>query len=510
MNKKITQIHFRLKTISVLNLMFLFTILFLLNSCGTEPKDELTKKIKNALRNDNTIDEKEWTEFIEYSIENKQDFTDLIDADNKINNQKLTELITSIANKRRDKQEPKIFNPKKEEEEENDDKKAIINVFIENSGSMDGYVRGTTEFEAALSDLLVQIQYKYDTENLNINFINTKIYPSKVDEVNNFVETLEPSKKPYKVGNRSVSKLNEILEIILDSTNQNNISILISDCIYSLDKGKDTEGALEFQKSLTKGAFLEKSKEFNFSTIVLKMNSKFDGTYYDKNNAKTKLSRKERPYYFWIIGQDKLIEIFQEKINLKNLKGFENSYYLSNSQENKQPFYTILRSTNKIGKFRPIDKKTKILKSINDIEYENGTFQFAIAIDLENIPVDETYLFDTKNYVVPDGFSVVSIEKIERNNLNKNDFTRISKTTATHFITVKINRDVEIQDLKLELSNKIPSWVKESNSIDDRDVKKQLDKTFGLLYLIQGVSEAYTTQNPNNKSYFNINITIKK
>ena len=93
---------------------------------------------------------------------------------------------------------------------------------------MDGYVRGTTEFEAALSDLLVQIQYKYDTENLNINFINTKIYPSKVDEVNNFVETLEPSKKPYKVGNRSVSKLNEILEIILDSTNQSNISILIS------------------------------------------------------------------------------------------------------------------------------------------------------------------------------------------------------------------------------------------------------------------------------------------
>ena len=67
-----------------------------------------------------------------------------------------------------------------------------------------------------------------------------------------------------------------------------------------------------------------------------------------------------------------------------------------------------------------------------------------------------------------------------------------------------------LQDLNLELSNKIPSWVEESNSIDDRDVENQLDKTFGLLYLVQGVSEAYTTQNPNNKSYFNINITIKK
>ena len=507
MNKKITQTHFKLKTISVLNLLFLFTIFFLFNSCGMEPKEELNKKIKTALRNDNAIDEKEWGEISEYTLKNKQNLSDFVN-DDKVNTEKLTELITSIANKRRHKKEPEIFNPKREEE--NGNEKAIVNVFIENSGSMDGYVRGTTEFEAALSDLLVQIQYKYNKENLNINFINTKIYPSKVDEVNSFVETLEPSKKPYRVGNRSVSKLNEILEIILDSTKQNNISILTSDCIYSLDKGKDTEGALEFQKSLTKGAFLEKSKEFNFSTIVLKMNSKFDGTYYDKNNVKTKLSRKRRPYYFWIIGKDKLIKTFQEKINLKNLKGFENSYYLSNSQFNKQPFYTILRNTNKIGRFRPIDKKAKTIKGINNIDYENNIFQFAIAVDLENVPTDEAYLLDTINYTVSDGFEVVSVEKIERNKLNKNDFTRISKTKATHFITVKINRDVEIQDLNLELSNKIPSWVEESNSIDDRDVKNQLDKTFGLLYLVQGVSEAYTTQNPNNKSYFNINITIKK
>ena len=77
-----------------------------------------------------------------------------------------------------------------------------------------------------------------------------------MDEVHNFVEALEPEKAPYKVGDRRMSKLNEILKMILDSTNQSNISILVSDCIYSLDKKNDTEGALEFEKSLTKGAFL--------------------------------------------------------------------------------------------------------------------------------------------------------------------------------------------------------------------------------------------------------------
>lgn len=511
MKKNITQPKH--KRLSIFSVLFLFGSLMFLNSCANEPIDELNKKINIALRSGNEITESERNEFIEYVKENSLDLPQIIGSNNQINQKELTNLILSVANKRRNSTEPKIFIPNNNSE--NKDENTIVNVFIENSGSMDGYVKGTTEFEAALSDLLVQLQYKYnkekkDNQNLNINFINTKIYPSKVDEVNNFVETLEPSKAPYKVGNRTVSKLNEILEIILDSTKQNEISILTSDCIYSLDKGKDTEGALEFQKSLTKGAFLEKSKEFDFSTIVLKMNSKFDGYYYDKENNKTRLSKKERPYYFWIIGKHNLIKTFQEEINIKQLKGFENSYYLSNSQENHRPFFTVLKETNKIGDFKPTDRKAKDLKSINEIEYENGNFQFSIAIDLENIPVDKSYLMNAENYTVPEGYSINSIEKVDRNKIEKRDFLTVEKTTATHIITVATSNKFTLQNLKLELSNKIPSWVEKSNSIDDRDVEDELDKTFGLLYLVQGVSEAYTTQNPNNKSYFNINIEIKK
>ena len=493
--------------LSIFSLLFLFGSLVLLSSCASEPIDELNKKINIALRSGNEITESERNEFIDYVKENIE-LPQIIDSNNKINQKELTNLILAIANKRRNSPEPKIFSPNEDSENENQD--AIIDVFIENSMSMDGYVKGSMEFEAALSDLLVQMQYKYNKENINVNFINTKVYPSKVVEVKTFVETLDPSKKPYNEGKRTVSKLNEILETILDSTSKSDVSILISDCIYSLGKGKDTEGALEFEKSLTKGAFLEKSKEFDFSTIVLKMNSKFDGVYYDLNDSKTKLSKANRPYYFWIIGNNQLIKSFQKNIDLKNLKGFEKSYYLSNNQESNQPYFTVLKETNKIGDFKPTDRKAKDLKSINEIEYDNGNLQFSIAIDLENIPVDKSYLMNIENYVVPDGYSINSIEKVDRNKIERRDFLTVEKTTATHIITVSTSNKFTLQDLNLELSNKIPSWVEESNSIDDRDVENQLDKTFGLLYLVQGVSEAYTTQNPNNKSYFNINITIKK
>ena len=469
-------------------IMFLVIILFSLKSCGGSAIDELNRMIKIALRDDNTIDETEWNEFIEYEIDSE----------------KLTSLISSIAKKRRGKEEPKIFSPVIEKEAVT----AKIKVFIENSGSMDGYVNGITEFEAALSNLLVDLQYKYSKENLDINFINTKIYPSQVEELKEFAGTLEPSKKPYKVGNRSSSKLNEILEMILDSTDQNSISILTSDCIYSLEKGKDTEGALEFEKSLTKGAFLQKSREFNFSTIVLKMNSKFDGTYYDKNNKKTQLSNIERPYYFWIIGQDEILEKFQKNINMKELKGFKNSYFLSNSQENKQPYFTLLTKTNNKGTFKKTDKSSKVIRSINSIKYNiDGVFQFAIAIDLSHVPVDKSYLINPKNYSA-DGFIVESIKTVDISAISDKDFHTIENTTATHIITISTSKDITSRDLNLELSNKIPFWVEDSHSNDDSDIKNQLNKTFGLLYLVIGVSEAYKRIDADNESYININVKI--
>ncbi len=169
-----------------------------------------------------------------------------------------------------------------------------------------------------------------------------------------------------------------------------------------------------------------------------------------------------------------------------------------------------MKETNKVGSFKQTDRGEKDVKSINDIEYDGGTFQFSIAVDLGNIPVDSSYLITAKNYVVPDGFTVKSVERIDRNKLSQRDFVTVEKTTATHFITVSTTSKFTIQDLKLELSNKIPAWVEQSNSTNDNDVKNQLDQTFGLAYLVQGVSEAYATQNPEQTSYFKITVTIKK
>jgi hypothetical protein len=51
----------------------------------------------------------------------------------------------------------------------------------------------------------------------------------------------------------------------------------------------------------------------------------------------------------------------------------------------------------------------------------------------------------------------------------------------------------------------IQRWVEESNDNTGEDVKNNMDKTTGILYLIKGVSEAYK----NHTTFGNIEFNLK-
>lgn len=56
-----------------------------------------------------------------------------------------------------------------------------INVYLENSGSMDGYVKGNTGFEQSIYAFLTEIQISNLVETLNLNYVNSKIIPLEYD-----------------------------------------------------------------------------------------------------------------------------------------------------------------------------------------------------------------------------------------------------------------------------------------------------------------------------------------
>jgi hypothetical protein len=397
-----------------------------------------------------------------------------------------------------------------------------INVYIENSGSMDGYVNGNTEFKGAIRDLLVMMKFHYDESKIKIFYINSEIHDALIGiDLVNFAQTINV--KSYKTGNTRSTNLNHVFKLILDKTDDKTVSILFSDCIYSIS-GSETVNWLSNAKSLTKDAFLSKSKQsgIDMMTAIVKMKSKFNGTYYNKDyrgpvdagKHSKRLNGEQRPYYICMIGNKDILTDFNSKIELKTgkIEGFDNKYILS-AGDSQSIYYSVLQSTFNEGRFRLLRKRgERAIHGIESVELPRGVSQltFAIAIDFSSIYVEDDYILNPSNYdVLTDNFTVKEIFHVDKNQISANDWNRIADAKPTHIILLKA-KSKSVSDVSFVLKKQMPEWIEQSSTSDDTDIHQCLDKTFGFKYMIEGIAEAYQAIYPNDNNYFKCIIEIKK
>ena len=412
--------------------------------------------------------------------------------------------------------------------------KPVINVYIENSGSMDGYLKGNTEFKAAIGNLLAKLPYYYDEKDISLRFINSKIdsiSTTKAD-LSSFVKEIDMYWAEGLKIRSSTTNLNNIFKDILSQTDSKTISILFSDCIYSISKG-GVEELLNYEKSLTMNRFLMKSKQekVDLATIILKMKSKFDGKYfpYTGDNDWFKINM-ERPYYICVIGNQDILNDFNQKIDMKVEKiGYDNRYVLS-SEDPKGIYYSVLQSTYNKGRFKPLRKESgkDYIHGIENVKLARSgeNLTFAIAVDFSSLQVENDYICNLANYTVTtDNFEVAGVSPIILKEIMTNDLKTIESGKPTHVIVLKAKTKA-ISDVSFALKKQIPQWVYDSDTYDDTHPEKGddekenkktwntepanlKDKTFGLRYWVEGISEAYETIYPDNKNYFECSITIK-
>lgn len=442
-----------------------------------------------------------------------------------------------------------------------DPSKTKVNVYIENSGSMDGFVNGITEFKDVLGNLLVDLKYYYDEENIQIFFIrNEKVQPSTnqvpkkpyqkslineeqlvVRKAFDFEESVTDFAKAIDLSWHRANKdargkslrgnntnLNNIFKTILDSTTSNTISILISDCIYSIGDGS-TVNLLNNEKNTTKDAFLTKFKKDNshhFSTMVIKMLSQFDGKYFPKTGDSDAYTyRGELPYYICVVSSQANMDQFNQNIILKDkTSGFENKYLISNEKVNSL-YYSILLKTHNEGRFNKQKEQRNCKEYVHAIEIidqgggcsrrsdEGKAIQFAVAVDMSKIDVDEDYLLKPANYTLSsENFKISKILPYKENDLDATDKVTITnaKATPTHVIFVKAT-GTAYSDFNISLKKQMPTWIEESSILDDtKSAQLSNGKSFGLKYWIEGIAEAYETVYKDNKTYFDVEIKVKR
>jgi hypothetical protein len=144
----------------------------LLTSCKSE--FELFKdKIIEFANIDKQIDQKEYEELLE--IINQSDergFQQFKNENGEISNDKIVSyLLKYFKAKNVNLTENDIWQPTSN----NVQSVFNINVYLENSASMDGYVKGVTEFETAIYNLLGDFKISGLCDSLNLNYINKTI-----------------------------------------------------------------------------------------------------------------------------------------------------------------------------------------------------------------------------------------------------------------------------------------------------------------------------------------------
>jgi len=377
--------------------------------------------------------------------------------------------------------------------------KPIYNIYLENSGSMNGYVEGVTEFEQAVYNFLVDIQNNNLSSALNLYYINSRIIPNRPD-VEDFIAKLEPTTFAQRGGNLASTDISNIFKTILEKTNERCVSVFISDCVFSPGPGQDAKEYLINQGIGIKRNFASKLDLNNFTTVVLQLTSKFNGSYFNCLNQPTHIIA-QRPYYIWLIGKHEFLINLFEKIKKENFKGegvqnFYSAYNVENSFD-----YGILISP-KLGSYNRDKKfpKNKIVDAEKaDKGIHKGKFQFSIGINFKESFLDDSYILDAQNYIVPSNYSI----EIVKNNISTLQYSHIVKLTTNYLKT---------ESVSVKFKNKIPNWVIFKNSDNDININNsdQFNKTFGLKYLVEGVFDAYKTKNNDKNTYFEISISVNQ
>lgn len=393
-----------------------------------------------------------------------------------------------------------------------------VNIYLENSGSMNGFINQSSEFQDAFQRLTALIKHYYKEENLLMNYINNQIHPRPVPSHEDLLDFAEQLVRPQlfrSVGHVGSTDLNNIVEMILDETENDEISVLISDCVYSISGSGTTTSMLSTCKNKTMDHFLEKSKSFSdLSTLIIAMKSSFSGNYWDYKHPGGKASQVlscNRPYYICVFGSSSAVKTFHERISIEELNGYADRLLLTTVDKIRLD-YSTLSTSYKSGQYR-----LKTTNTLSELKKDReGRFEFAIAVNMSSMPMTEVEKINIANYEASSPhYTVTKVVPVVENmaGINPKDKATIDMIKATHLICVSNNGPLSPINLQIKVKNTLPTWVYNNSSIDDTSIGANPDeqgKTFGLEYFIKGMFDAYRENTPEKDYLKTLQVEIRQ
>lgn len=355
--------------------------------------------------------------------------------------------------------------------------KPVLRVFLENSGSMDGYMCEGSQLKDVIFDYVGSL--KALSSRTALYYINSDTIPFK-GSFESFIETMSPEHFKKASGNRGSSDIRKMLERVVSCANDSTVCLFVSDCILDLPVG-DTQKFLNNCRISIKNTMTNGRKRLpNLGVEVLKMSSDFTGKYFYPNNSYEELENVKRPYYIWVIGDCRLLAQYNKGVSLDELKKYGFEQIVSFTPQVKADFDVTNRST-----------------TTNVVNPENGNYRGILRADFSGTLQPESEVLNPANYTFSN--PAIRVEGIRPVKV-------AGGSKYTHMVEFAVPVTANVLQCKLMFkAPAIPRWVEESHDEAGIDIQKNMNKTSDIKHQIEGVADAYRKETASTEFIININ-----
>ncbi|MBQ8158121.1 MAG: hypothetical protein IJ081_03785 [Prevotella sp.] len=333
-----------------------------------------------------------------------------------------------------------------------------LKVYVENSGSMNAYMCPGSNLKDAVFDYVSEL--KKLTSSTSLYYINSKVIPYKGD-LNSYIKDLTPAAFAKAGGSHSNTDLMKIFSDILDSQDDNTVSILVSDCILDIpESATNYFGQCQVSIKNTFNEALEKTP--NLGVMIIQLESKFEGFWFCGKNSK-KLSDVKRPYYIWVIGNQQYLAAINKKVNVNDIIGGIKNYSAYASSQPIPFTFEKSKSTFKVNHTKKI--KVELVTDLS-ASLQNGL----VTKNLGNYKVSN-----------PSQMTILSVQDIDDPN-----------SSYSHVIEFEVTNPETLREENISFAYPyLATWVEAANDSTGTNIDNNINKTTGILSLVKGVAEAY-------------------
>lgn len=381
-----------------------------------------------------------------------------------------------------------------------------VRLYMDNSLSNLGYMKGPTGFKDVVSDLVSELDHYADAKGgFKMNFVADAAIQPYFKSGKDFISDLNNGNIPAG----KCSELHHMLDMMMGKSGADDVSLLVTDNILSFcdDPKKNLNNLSELRTSV-KDVFREQMKKKGYAASLYAFTSNFSGTYYaasagDKNIAFT----GTRPYYIWVIGAPELLSKVESYLTktarfrpVKELHFGESATPVSGGK--------VLFYTGKTGEWKTTSNGDLVLTDI-ECGSKKGPIEFVAAFNLATLPdyaKSSAYIREhlTSSYANLEVIAIADKTTFSLKGDKKKERDIVEE--STHFITFRLNDLVKDEEnVNLQLKKESDLWYESWSSLNDTNPAD--GKTFALKDLVDGVKEAYAE---SAQPFLNATLTLKK